>query len=99
MKKFNVLFLYLQEHWLPHHEAQKIFSNDFPNFNFLTTSSDMFLDPEDLALASGPVWHGTAIGWPSDIDAKIEKLSIVSNRFCGVLYSSDGRESFWQSIR
>ena len=47
----------------------------------------MFLDPEDLALESGPIWHGAAIGWPSEIDTRIKKLPIVSNRFCGVLYS------------
>ena len=49
MKKYDILFLYLQEHWLPHHDAQKILAKDFPKFNFLTSSSDMFRDPEDLA--------------------------------------------------
>ena len=69
MKSYDILFLYLQEHWLPHHEAQKTLMKDFPRFHFLTTSSDMFSDPEDLAMKSGPVWHGTAIGWPVEIDS------------------------------
>ena len=85
MKSYDILFLYLQEHWLPHHEAQKTLMKDFPRFHFLTTSSDMFSDPEDLAMKSGPVWHGTAIGWPVEIDSYITKLPTVSDRFCGVL--------------
>ena len=86
IKKHKFMFLFLQEHWLPHHEANKILSKDFPKFSFLTTSSDMFLDPEDLALRSGPVWHGTAIGWPAELNSFITHLPTVSNRFCGVCY-------------
>ena len=46
----------------------------------------MFLPPEDLLFQSGPVWHGTALGWPSSINNYISKLPIVSERFCGVQY-------------
>ena len=80
------MFIFLQEHWLPHYQACDKLSSDFPSFRFLTTSSDMFSPPEDLALQAGPTWHGTALGWPSSIDTYVSKLPIVSERFCGVQY-------------
>ena len=82
---YNPLFLFLQEHWLSHHESNKI-SSDFQEYSFLTTSSDMFTPTEDLILQSGPVWHGTAIGWKKSVEKCITKLNIVSDRFCGVKY-------------
>ena len=57
---------------------------DFPTYNFLTTSDDMFTPTEDLLLSPGPVWHGSAIGWPTDIDKYITKHEINNPRFCGV---------------
>jgi hypothetical protein len=78
--------MFIQEHWLPHHQASDKFSADFPSYKFLTTSSDMFCPPEDLILQSGPVWHGTALGWSSSIDTFITKIPVVSDRFCGVQY-------------
>ena len=83
LKKYDILFLFLQEHWLSHHEAHQTLKRDFPKLNFVTTSSDMFIDAEDLALRSGPTWHGAAI------ECYISKLPIVSDRFCGVLYHND----------
>ena len=83
------MFLFLQEHWLSHHEAHQTLKRDFPKLNFVTTSSDMFIDAEDLALRSGPTWHGAAIGWPIEVNCYISKLPIVSDRFCGVLYHND----------
>ena len=62
VKQYSPLFLFLQEHWLSNHECHKI-ANDFQDYCFLSTSSDMFTPIEDLILQSGPVWHGTAIGW------------------------------------
>ena len=88
MKKYDVLFLCIQEHWLPHHEAKQLFETNFPQYNFHTTSSDMFLHPEDLSLESGPVWHGCALGWPNSINTYTRELPIVSDRFCGVLYQN-----------
>ena len=79
------MFLFLQEHWLPYHESFKL-SNDFEDYNFLTTSADMFTPIEDLILQSGPVWHGTAIGWNKSLEKSIEKLPTISERFCGVKY-------------
>ena len=55
-------------------------------YNFHTTSSDMFLGPEEAMLRSGPTWHGTAIGWPKSVDNRITKLPSVSDRICGVRY-------------
>ena len=85
VKKYCPLFIFLQETWLSDHESCNI-SNDFQEYCFLTTSSDMFIPVEDLLLKSGPVWHGTAIGWKKSIDKDITKLPIISERFCGVKY-------------
>ena len=79
------LFVCLQETWLPNEESKEI-SKDFSDYEFLTTSSDMFTDPEDVILQSGPVWHGTAIGWNKSISKYITRLPIISDRFCGVKY-------------
>ena len=67
MRKLQPLFMFLQEIWLPDHESVKI-SDDFQDYNFLTTSADMFTATEDLILQSGPVWHGTALGWRKSIE-------------------------------
>ena len=87
------MFIFLQEHWLPHHEAQLSLNNDFNNYSFYTTSSDMFLSVEDLILTSGPTWHGTAIGWHSSISSSITKMPIISDRFCGVKYKNTDKHS------
>ena len=52
MKQFDPLFIFLQETWLPSHEAN-ILSNDFTEYFFHTTSSDMFEHTEDRLLKSG----------------------------------------------
>ena len=41
-------------------------------------------------LTPGTAWHGTAIGWPADIDPFVTKLPVVSERFCGIAYSQNG---------
>ena len=46
----------------------------------------MFSEPEDLMFNSGPVWHGTAIGWKKSINAHIKKIPVICERFCGFLY-------------
>ena len=93
MKEYSPLFIFLQETWLPHHEVNVI-SNDFKDYNFQTTSSDMFEHAEDLLLKSGPTWHGTAIGWKKSIDDNVIRLPVVSDRFCSVKYvSPSSRES------
>ena len=84
--KNDVLFIFIQEHWLPQYQAHQKMSSDFPSFKFLTTSSDMFSPPEDLILQSGATWHGTALAWPSSIDTHVTRLPLVSDRFCGVQY-------------
>ena len=86
LQKYECFFLFVQEHWLPSYEAEQRFKNDFQSYNFHTTSSDMFLAPEDLLLKQGPTWHGTAIGWHRSFQQNIEKIPAVSERFCGVLY-------------
>ena len=81
------MFLFLQEHWLPFSEVNTKLSSDFPGFNFLSTSSDMFTPPEELMLTSGATWHGTTMGWSIDIDKFVTKLPVISERFCGIFYS------------
>ena len=78
--------MFLQEHWLPHHEAETRLQNDFQMYNFHSTSSDMFLPAEDIILKRGPTWHGTAIGWHNNANSKIKNIEVISERFCGVIY-------------
>ena len=87
MQKYSPLFLFLQEHWLPNHDACTKLKSDFTTHNFLTTSDDMFTPAEDLVLETGPVWQGTAIGWSMEIDKFVCKLPVISDRFCGVQYT------------
>ena len=71
---------------MPDYEATTKLKVNFPAHNFLTTSDDMFTPIEDLILQAGPVWHGTAIGWPSRIDQYVSRLPVVNERFCGIIY-------------
>ena len=79
------MFLFLQETWLPNHES-KILSEDFDDYSFHTSSSDYFTPPEDLILQTGPTWHGTALGWKKTLEKFVNKLPVISERFCGVKY-------------
>ena len=83
------MFIYIQEHWLAQHEAEAIISKDFPNYTFMTTSSDMFIPTEERILENGPIWHGTALGWENSINPNINKLPVLNERYCGVKYTDD----------
>ena len=83
----KILFLCIQEHWLSNYEANENFSNDFTQFNFITTSSDIFLEPEEIMLNSGPIWHGTSLGWHKSIDLHVTKIQIIGDSFCGIIYN------------
>ena len=85
VKKYDCIFIFLQEHWLPHHETEQLLKNDFKSYDFLSTSSDMFLPSEDVILQRGPTWHGTAIAWNNKVDSKIKSIPVISERFCGVI--------------
>ena len=63
------------------------FSSDFTEYEFLTTSSNTFSHPEDVILETGPIWHGTALGWHSSVGSDIVKIPLISTRFCGVKVS------------
>ena len=41
-------------------------------------------------MASGPTWHGAAVGWQLDIDKYVRRIPIISERFSGVKYE-DGQ--------
>ena len=45
----------------------------------------MFLEIYKL-IQPVPVWHGTAIGWPSSVDRHVSSLTVVNERFCGIQY-------------
>ena len=85
--EYKPIFIFLQEHWLPHFEAPNKFVTDFKGYNFLTTSSNMCKPTEEQMLESGPTWHGTAIGWDKNVDRNISKVPVISERFCGIKYS------------
>ena len=78
--------MFFQEHWLPDNEACMKMKADFEEYDFLTTSDDMFTPVEDLLLESGAVWHGSAIAWHSSTQQFVSKLEIVNDRFCGIKY-------------
>ena len=88
MKKYTPTILFLQEHWLSKHELDTL-EKDFAEYNFLSTASNMFTPEEEIMTKSGPVWHGTSIGWSLDIDKHVKRLPITSERFCGILFSSE----------
>ena len=73
LSKFTPKLLFLQETWLDHHETNLLLK-EFPQYQFTTSSSDMFLTPEEVMLKSGPTWHGVAVGWPEKIKHLVTKL-------------------------
>ena len=88
MKKYTPTILFLQEHWLSKHELTTL-EKDFAEYNFLSTASNMFTPEEEIMTKSGPIWHGTSIGWSLDIDKHVKRLPITSERFCGFIFSSE----------
>ena len=88
MEKVSPLIIFLQEHWLPNHELSTI-SSQFSEHNFHSTSSDMFIPPEELLLAPSTSWHGSSIGWSMKIDMFVTKIPVVSERFCGISYTNN----------
>ena len=89
VSEYKPLFLFIQEHWLPYHDASYKFDTNFDGYEFLATSSDMFTPVEDRMLESGPIWHGTALGWDTNIDHYVSKIPVISERFCGLTYSNN----------
>ena len=83
VRDYDPLFIFLQETWLPHHEINLLI-NDFKDYNFHTTTADMFEYTEDILMKSGPTWHGTTVGWKRKIDDYVTKLPVVCERFCAV---------------
>ena len=84
------IFVLLQEHWLPYHNAPATFMNDLPQYSFNITSSDMFLQPEDIVLNTSHCWHGTAIGWLNEYNSYVSKIPLVSKWLCGVKFKYNG---------
>ena len=86
------MFIFIQEHWLSSYKAKTRFSIDFSSYDFLTTSCDTFLPPEDILLKSGPTCNGTAIGWHSSFSSSINQLPTISTRFCDVKFNNNNLE-------
>ena len=86
MSNYTSIFVFLQEHWLPQHEAHVIIESDFKDYKFITTLADLFSPIEERLLETGPIWHGSALGWDKIIDSYIYPLQIVNEKFCGVKY-------------
>ena len=38
-------------------------------------------------LTPGTAWQGTTMGWSADIDRFVTRLPVISDRFCGIVYS------------
>ena len=88
VEEYFPLFICIQEHWMANHEASDAFQHAFQEYNFHVTSADMFMEPEDVIFQSGPIWHGSAIGWLKNVDRFISTIPIVSERFCGISYKN-----------
>ena len=56
-------------------------NKDFENYSFKISTPDMFTPAEDKMTATGPVWHGTAIGWHDDMNSFITQLESNHERF------------------
>ena len=80
------MFIFLQEHWLSAHESKEKILSGLPKYNCLSTSSDMFSNPEERMLESGPTWHGTAVLWPEKMSKYVTQMPIINDRFCGIRY-------------
>ena len=81
--------MFLQEHWLPSQAADTKFESDFRDYKFISTSSDLFVSPEDILKTKGPTWHGTALAWHNSVTNYVTKLPLVSSRFCGIRLFKD----------
>ena len=44
----------------------------------------MFQNPEDKLSSSGPVWHGVAIGWRTDMRLNVQPLQSNNERIAGM---------------
>ena len=74
-----------QEHWLPYFDVNNQLASDFTKYDFHSTSSDMYLNPEDITI--NHAWQGTAIGWLKTYSCYISKIPLISQWFCGIKFS------------
>ena len=84
--------IFLQEVWLPYHDEDKL-KADFPDFNFLISTPDMFMNSEEKLSSVGPVWHGSALGWHNDIQHLVHRIAPTFERFSGVILKSSAKNS------
>ena len=78
--------VFLQEIWLPFH-GLSVINNYLPGYSFKIATPDMFHHNEDKLLHSGPIWHGTAIGWHNDINSSVTFPDSNHERLVGLKYN------------
>jgi exonuclease III len=96
----NPAIIFLQELWLPY-EDQILLEQDFPDYNFLLASPDMFEHSEDKILSGGMVWQGAAIAWHDTLSSTspVIPLPVTCDRFVAVLLSlEDNQETLAISL-
>ena len=55
IKSHKFILIFIQEHWMSDAVANEILDTDFKSYEFITTSMDSFLSPEDILVKFGPV--------------------------------------------
>ena len=77
--------IFLQEIWLAASDTQ-ILKEDFPQYNFLVATPDMFEHTEDVILNPNYVWHGAAVAWHTDLHYAVTELATPHSRFAAILF-------------
>ena len=74
----------LQEIWLAYSDF-RVLSQDFPDYNFVISTPDMFENSEEVVLHAGHVWHGAAVAWHDDIAHAVTDIPVTNHRFAAAL--------------
>ena len=83
LSEHNPAIVFLQETWLPYSDKH-IIDTLHPSYKFIISSADMFQNPEDKLSSSGPVWHGVAIGWRTDMRLNLQPIQSNNERIAGI---------------
>ena len=86
LRQVDVKIVFLQEIWLPFHD-QKVINDYFHDYIFKIATPDMFTHNEDKLLQGGPIWHGAAIGWHTDINSRVTFPPSNLDRLIGIKYN------------
>ena len=89
--------IFLQEIWLHYHEGN-IMKEQFPSYNFLISSPDMFDSNEDKITNARQAWHGVAVGWHDNLHAHVHEVPSHNARFVGIRLSQKYQGFFLISL-